>query len=72
MGYIKSALLVECMGYGSIGGLYGAWGVVWAIAIGYWWVVWGITLLVGCMGYSSIGGMYGVYNECSIGGLYGV
>ena len=23
MGYIKSALLVECMGYGSIGGLYG-------------------------------------------------
>ena len=24
MGYIKSALLVECMGYGSIGGLYGA------------------------------------------------
>ena len=46
------ALLVGCMGYGSIGGLHGVWL--------YWRVVWGIALLVNCMGHSSIGGLYGV------------
>ena len=52
------AQLVGCMGYSSIGGLYGVWL--------YWRDVWGIVLLAGfkgyimcallagCMGYSSI------------------
>ena len=55
-------LLAGCMGYSSIGGLYGVllyrwavWGI--ALLVG---CIWGIALLVGCMGYSSIGGMYGV------------
>ena len=60
MGYIMCALLVGCMGYCSIGGLYGVW------------LYWGMALLVGCMEYCSIGGLYGVYNVFSIGGLYGV
>ena len=64
VGYIMSALLVGCMEYISIGGLYRV--------LFYWWAVWGIALLVGCMWHSSIGGLFGVYNECSIGGLYGV
>ena len=64
MGYIMCALLMGCMGYSSIGGLYGV--------LLYWWAVWGIALLAGCMGYCSIYGLYGVYNVCSIGGLYGV
>ena len=46
------ALLVGCMGYSFIGGLYGV--------LLYLRTVWGIALLVGCMGYSSIGGLYGV------------
>ena len=37
------ALLAGCMGYNSIGGMYGV--------LLYWWVIWGIALLVGSMGY---------------------
>ena len=73
MGY--GSLLVGCMGYCSIGVLYGVYLYWRAVLVGcmgvllYWWVVWGIALLVGCMGYSSLGGLYGY---SFIGVIYGV